>query len=317
MSDPITIIETIVIGIGIIGNLLSIVIFSKKTFRNNSISTYCKALAICELWVIQQLIINIFILKQNILIYDQNDILCKFVYSFATYMASVQPWIMVAFSLDKLLSMRVSSIRLLKKKWFQWSVVAGIVLFTAALYIYVPIFIRIREVFPGYSICDVTSIGFFNTHIIVFLFETSLIPFIIMVISSILTIRLLIKSRKAVARNEQMTRDRKSKDRKYAITSIVYNISFIFLKLPLAIFYLLLAYYSIYDANLFTIANFLFYVNMSMDFFIHLLTNSIFRRELLVLLRLAKDNKASLSNTNTNSLTNRTIRKNQVSTIIN
>lgn len=212
--------------------------------------------------------------------------------------------------------MRVNSIAILKKKSFQWPIVAGIVLFSVALYIYVPIFIRVREIFPGYSICDVTSIGFFNTHIIVFLFETSLIPFIIIVISSILTIRLLIKSRKEVVKSGQMkvTRVRKSRDRKYAITSITFNVTFIVLKLPTAIFYLLLAYYSFYDPYYFRIMSILYYLNLSMSFFIYIVTNSLFRREFLVLLRLAKEYNASLSNTNSNSRTNPMNRRNQVAT---
>ena len=313
MSDTVfgfamTTIEAVTLGLGLIGNILSIIIFSRKTFRNNSISTYCIALALCELWNLLVFIIDIYTLTQNKFLYDQSDSLCKLTYGIITYTASIQPWIMVAFSLDKLLSMRVSSIAILKKKWFQWSVVAGIVLFTAALYIYVPLFIRVRELFPGYSLCDVTSIGFFNTHIVIFTFETCLIPFFFMAFTSILTILLLIKSRNSVAKNGQVTRERKSRDKKFAITSITFNITFIILKLPSAIFYILLAYYSLYDSNFQRVASYTYYLNMSMSFFIHLLTNSIFRREFLVLLRLAKENQVSVTNTNSTNLTIRRIK---------
>ena len=161
-------IEAAIIGIGIIGNVLCIIIFSKKVFRTNSISTYCIALAICELGAIIQFFADVYYLIHYKILYDQNDPICKFYYSFYTWFASIHAWIIVVFSLDKLLSMRVHSSAILKKKWFQWSIVAAIVLFSIGLYIYVPIYIRIREVIPGLSICDVTTIGFFNIHIIVF-----------------------------------------------------------------------------------------------------------------------------------------------------
>ena len=281
-------IEAAIIVIGLIGNVITIIIFSRKVFRSNSISTYCIALAIFELGTIIELIADVYCLTQNKNIFDQSDPICKFYYSFYTWLASIQPWIIVAFSLDKLLSMRVNSPAILKKKWFQWSIVTGIVLFSIGLYIYVPIYIRIREVLPGLSLCDVTSIGFFNIHIILFIFETCLVPFLFMIITSILIILLLIKSRNSVAQNSQVSRDRKSRDRKYAISSISFNLSFIVLKLPLSICYINLAYFSLYDPIFFNIVFFLYSLNMSMSFFIHILSNSIFRREFLVFFRLSK-----------------------------
>jgi hypothetical protein len=284
-----TVIEATIIGIGFIGNILSIIIFSKRAFRSNSISTYCIALAICELGTIVEFIPDVYTLSLNKILYDQTDPICKFYYSANTMLSSIQPWIIVVFSLDKLLTMRVYSPAILKKKWFQWSIVSAIVFISIVLYIYLPIYLRIREVIPGYSICDVTSIGFFNIHVIVFTFETCLVPFLAMIITSILIILLLIKSRNSVAQNGQVSRDRKSRDRKYAISSITFNLSFIALKLPLAIFYINLAYFNLYDPVFFKIVYLLYFLNMSMSFFIHILSNSLFRRQFLVLFRLSKE----------------------------
>ena len=284
-----TTIEATIIGIGLIGNVLSIVIFSRKRFQSNSISTYCIALAICELGNIIELIADVYSLVKNKNLYDQTDTFCKFYYSANTWLSSIQPWILVVFSLDKLLTMRVHSPAILKKKWFQWSVVAAIVFISIALYIYLPIYLRIREVLPGYSICDVTTIGFFNIHVIVFTFETCLVPFLAMIITSILIILLLIKSRNSVAQNGQVSRDRKSRDRKYAISSITFNISFIALKLPLAIFYINLAYFNLNDPVFYKIVYLLYFLKMSMSFFIHILSNSLFRRQFLVLIRLSNE----------------------------
>jgi hypothetical protein len=112
----VSIIEAAAIAIGFIGNLLSIKVFSRKTFRNNSISTYCIALSIVECLTLFEFINDISYLKYNDFLYNQSEELCKFVYTIAILIGSIQPWIMVAFSLDKLLSMRTRPIAILKKK---------------------------------------------------------------------------------------------------------------------------------------------------------------------------------------------------------
>jgi hypothetical protein len=177
---------------------------------------------------------------------------------------------------------------------------------------YYPILVKLGEAFPGYFICDASSIGFFNIHMILSLIDTSLIPFVILMITSILTIRLLMKSRNSIERNGKLCKERKSRDRKYAITSVTFNIMFIFLKLPLTIFYILFAFYSFYNIYFLKVATLLFFLNASSGFFVHIVTNSLFRKEFLVLFRLANRNNESSGKTIL-TITNRPIRINQVS----
>ena len=311
MSDPtfnfaITTAESIIIGIGIIANILCIIVFLRKTFRNNSISTYCIGLAICELLTIPAFITDVYNLSYNIYLPDHSNWFCKLYFYIVCFLASIQSWIMVAFSVDKLLSMRVNTIAILKKKWFQCSVVVGIVCFSNGLFLYVPILLRVRDIAPGIPFCDPNTIPFFNVHLFLYIFETTLIPFIVMTITSILTIRLLIKSRNSVANNGQVANDRKYRDRKYAISSISLNITFIILRLPLTIFYILFGYYSLYDPYFYKVIYLFYYLDMSMNFFIHMLSNSLFRREFLVLFRSAKETITTLTK---NSNSNSTIRR--------
>ena len=217
----------VTITISLIGNLISIIIFSKKTFRNNSISTYCIALSIDEFFALFQFATDIGILAFNVNLIDQSETICKvFSYIFAIYNA-VQPCILVAFSVDKLLNMRISPIGIIKKKWFQWSVVVGIVIFNVLLYLELPILVKRREIVPGYIICDQTTVGFLPTLMIVIVLETCIIPFIIMIVSSLLTIRLLIKSRNSIERVGNVAIDRKSRDQKFAVSSVTFNILFL------------------------------------------------------------------------------------------
>ena len=318
MSDAsftltITTIQATVIAIGIIGNVLSIIVFSRKAFRNNSISTYCTALSIVECFTLIRLITDIYSLAYNIYLPDQSDALCKFTYSVVTYLGSIQPWIMVAFSVDKLLGIRVNSIAIIKKKWFQWTVVAGIVLLNIVLYIYFPILIRLNEIFPGYIICDLSTIGFFQIFMIVNILEMCLIPFIVMTITSILTIRMLIKSRNSVESIGNMSKNRKSRDYKYAISSLALNIIFIILRLPGSVFYILSAFYSYFDLYFYNVSSFLFFLNSSLSLFIHLATNSVFRREMFVLFKLAKRNVVTVVSSSIRHINRPILSRNQIS----
>ena len=158
--------------------------------------------------------------------------------------------------------------------------------------------LRRREKNTGFIVyyCDLSTIGFFKEYMIVNLLESCFVPFIIMSITSILTIRLLIKSRNLVERiNGQVMKERRSKDRKYAISSITFNIMFIVLKLPILVFFTFTAFFSYYDLYLYQVSLFLYYLNLSLSFFVHITTNSLFRRELKILfLRFGNRNRHSV-----------------------
>ena len=305
-----TAIEAAFIAIGLIGNLLSIIVFSRKTFRNNSISTYCIALSIVECLTLVQFINDISYLKYKVYLMNQSEVFCKIVYTNSISTSSIQPWIIVVFSVDKLLSMRTRSIDILKKKWFQWSLVAAIFLFHIAFYIYVPILLKLGEIFPGYFICDLSTMGFFNIYMIINMLDSIAIPFIIMLVSSILTIRKLFKSRISIERSGKLGTERRSRDHKYAISSIIFNAMFIVLKLPTSIIFTSFAFSSYYNMYLYSISVLLFHLNLSLSFFIHFMTNSLFRREFWGLFRFSRRNNGRIFHLTTVPI----IRINQVST---
>ena len=202
------------------------------------------------------------------------------------FLGASQSWILVAFGADKLLNMRTSSTPILKKKWFQWSLVVGIFLFNILLYIYIPILLKRAEVSPDFYLCDFgTMMVFSKIFLIVFLLQSCLIPFIVMLIISLLTIRLLYKSRKSIERVGNVASERKTRDKKYAISSVTLNILFIVLKLPMMMFYMLFYFANYFDIYYYRIAVFLFFLNSSLSIFVHLVTNSLFRREFLVFFR--------------------------------
>ena len=159
---------------------------------------------------------------------------------------------------------------------------------------YHPILLNRSEIFPGYFICVVSAISFFNIHMILVTLETCLIPFVILTIATLLTIRQLFKSSNSIERIGNLTKERKSRDRKYAITSVSLNIISLVLKLPSAFSLILIAFFNYFNLYLYNIGFLLFFLNASLGFFIHMVTNSLFRKDFLVLFGLVKRNGESV-----------------------
>lgn len=275
-----TVIEIAVISVGIIGNILSFIVFSRKKFQKNSISTYCRALAVFECLGIIQLIHDVYrFIDEKTFFYDLSDFNCKiFFYLWMEYM-SIPGWILVAFSIDKMLNMRVSKLNILKSKLFQWSVVAGIVLFCIFSYFALLISLKL-EPKMGVFLCNLSFLNYYEGFAYVQMTMSCAIPFTIMIMTSIVTIRLFWKSRSFLERNGNSFKKRRIT--KYAISSIVCNLFFVFFKMSLMMYPLLPSTDFLY------ISIFLFIINCSSTFFIHLVTNSIFRCELLVIFRFKK-----------------------------
>jgi hypothetical protein len=118
--------DSVVIGLGIAGNIMSFIIFSRKAFKNNSISTYFRAISVIESFTMFQFIVNMGILFANFDISGKSDVFCKLIYYTWPVYDSSAAWILMVFSIDKMLNMSKKPIPIIKKKWFQWSVVAVI-----------------------------------------------------------------------------------------------------------------------------------------------------------------------------------------------
>ena len=288
--------------IGIAGNIISFIIFSRKTFRKNSISIYCRALAIFDMYIITSAVRDFYYILYKIYILNSSDAVCAF-YGYAYYsLGSIPGWILVAFSVERTLSLKKVK-NGMKKSIVHFLIVITIVISHLLLYIGVVIYIRLIPV-PNSTafVCDTTLLSYVN---IIYIIESNAVPFLIMLISSLYTIKMLRDSRRHVEAIGSMDDKRKSRNRKFAITSITFNVLFIVLKTPLLIC-ISIGYYNV-NYYLYQISLALFFLNFSISFFVHFFTNSIFRRELHILLRIRKTASDSTLQPNP---TNRTINQN-------
>lgn len=104
---------------------------------------------------------------------------CKLFYFLSMQYSSITAWILVAFSIDKMLNMRTSPPNILKSKLFQWSVVHAIFLFHFLLYIELLISLKLEPLFliPEIQICNFAFLSYFYPFLYAHLADSCVIPF--------------------------------------------------------------------------------------------------------------------------------------------
>lgn len=277
--NAVILIRLVVCAFGIVGNLITFAIFLRPAFKTNSISIYCQSLAISECFIVWQFAMDLGVIFYNTTIPDQSDFLCKINFYVMSGFSSIPGWILVAFSIDKLLSMTKSPLTVLKKRHFQLTVVALIFLINLLLYLEIPIQLKLKIYIRGGYYCDVSTMNSFIVVIIVYLFASGLLPFGIMITTSIIMIVTIYRSRQRLERSLPIARKRKSRDVKFAISSLVFNFVFICFKCPGVVMYLLAGYGFKISDFVENIVLLMFYVNSSIGFILHSLSNSLFRNE--------------------------------------
>ena len=293
-SEIMLILRFAFIVIGLIGNVISFIVFSRPVFKKNSISTYYRALAIFDCFTINELIATAYLLFFGEFLPQNSDTACKTYFYLGMAFTSVSGWILIAFSIDKILNMKKIATNIINKKSSQYAGIFLIVLSNMLLYIGVPIYLKVVTIyFYGIPIpiCDLTNLSFGPFISAVFMIQGSVLPFLIMITTSIISIKMIRDSTRNIERNTSNTNfssTRNNRDFKFAISSVAFNISFIVLKLPLTLLVVLDAFLPAYssDFDALSITCTVYYIHYSGSFFIHLASNSIFRREFLTIWRL-------------------------------
>ncbi len=270
--------------IGFITNLISFIILSSKTFRNTVFSSYFRFIAFFN--ILSMIIpINKFLeYNLNIWIRDFSDSLCKFRMYYFYILFPVYCWGLVAISIDRFIAISYpNKFSFRKKTTFQ--ILVCIIILTFNCIYYIPLlfsFVKISKQFNNKTNqtiisqrCsnNVYSKDWFNT------FNTTIIPFSIMFIFTLLTLINLFKSRK-IASNCKT----KQKDIKFAITTISLNVIFLFLNLPYSTYSIINFYISDsidkeLEKLIYSIVYVPYYFNLITIFFINVTVNKMFQDE--------------------------------------
>ena len=275
---------------GLIGSVLQIIIFSRKVFNKNSIGVYGRFLAIFDILIILNSTIEVSSLVENVLAINKYEWVCKLEYYYESSISPLPGWILVFLSIDQFITIsRTERFSFFKKKCFQYSLILTVFIFHCGVYIPVILSTEIQNISSSGNASAFECLPTSLILPIFYLFDSSLIPFISMVITTCLILRALFRYRSRIYLKTMPStlRVKRVRDIKLAFNSVVLNILFILLSSPLVV-------YNLYPKNLLPdIADFFeslailaFYLNFSLHFWVHLCVYSVFRNEFLIVLNL-------------------------------
>ena len=290
----------------VLGSIFTFVVFSRKVFEKNSIRIYCRALALFDLFVLVPFLAGFVGALINDSFTNHDEFWCKFTNFVNIGISPISAWILVVFSFDRLLAISMTKrFEFVKKKWFQYTVITSLFIFHCVLYSPVFVLVGILHFNSSdgtytYTSCDTTSL----VIPIIYLVESTIIPFIFIIIITIFIVRILIKSRLRTSVLPNLVNRRRSimingRELKFAFNSIALNVLLVMLLSPLLFHYIFPEEDYALNDFVTTICFVFFYLNYALHFWVHLGANSVFRNEVLIILRIRKENDGTRSMTTT------------------
>jgi hypothetical protein len=285
-----------VVVVGLLGNVASLIVCSRSKLQKTVFATYFRCLALLDSF---NLVVNPLLLfvedAINLKIDSISTDFCR-LRLVLYYFASTSGWIMVAISVDRLLSIKFPSRFLFRKeKCFQVSVCLALIL--KFFLVYPQIYFQPTMYDFEYPDSDsvhpnaTTAVKFcaipvrFEQELLswIDLFNATILPFVLMLTCTLLMLVYLVRSRRNSGNRTDSSRHRQ---RTFAINAISINLIFFLTNLPLALFLLYDEYFPV-DVQLnFYISGILLvwkYVNFGSSFYVNMWVNSIFRQEFMAL----------------------------------
>jgi hypothetical protein len=285
----------VVVIFGVLGNVLAFVVCSRSKLAKTIFSTYYRFLVSIDTFTLifhdlRELIQN----ETGLYVSTVSDDLCRLVKITEYIIPATSGWILVAISLDRLISIKFPTrFGFRKKRSFQMGLC--FILTAKDFLLYSQAFFSgvITYTFDNSTrnqtekFCQPKSVDF-RVLSWIDLFNMSIIPFLLMLACSALMIAYLIETRRNISTsNVTNPSERKKRDRKFALNAIGINLIFICTNLPLAVMFLFSNYFEfeleLSKAYLYRVLLLLAYVNFSSTFYVNVAVNSIFREEFLSL----------------------------------
>jgi hypothetical protein len=285
---------------GLVGSFLSFLVFSREKFSTNSISIYFRALAVSDTVILIYPMIIWTLFTFNIHIPSQSDLSCKINLYIHVGFTPISIWILVAFSLDKMIHVlqRAASFAFIKKRSFQLTIVLSIGAFHSLLYLFVPILLKLKQRpntthdEPPYFACNFPNLDHYRFVMGFYILEAAILPSGVMLVTTVFTVKRLFQSRNNLERTQNwQLKERRAKDVKFAMNSIFLNVFSAILQTPIALQFILIIAKS--KTWFFLITLYFLYLNFSVSFFIHFAFNSIFRSEFFLMVRIKRARKVS------------------------
>ena len=278
----------VVFILGSIGNLTGIGVLSRKSMRKMSmVSEYQYLLASDTFYFIHLPIVNLIFSYPHLDPVAHSVWFCKlFIYADFAF-ANLSPMLLIYISLERLVAIKYPTKRFILKKKKNILIFCFLVtVFNMFFYVEAMFYFNIEtknatslsnETY-SFETCIIRDAHQVHTLAYMYLVESTLVPYVLMVICTSVLCYIIFKSRITLG-----TVKNKRRDLKYTVTSISLNMVFIILTLPIS-----LTNFSITSSNLmpnlvFIFTDYLFFSSYGVNFYLLLIFNSTVRREFFLM----------------------------------
>jgi hypothetical protein len=279
----------LIIPFGTIGNLLTLIVYTRRKFWNTPFGFYNSCLAIVDTLILYVGSLKFYLSASNTIDITTHSLFgCKFFTAGIYVLPQFSAWIIVLISVERLIAIRaLKNFFFVKKRNFQF--VSLVAIFVLILVINFPniLYLQLKEnSFDNstFKKCDLDSSLFtHNFRNVIDLLAYTLAPFILMTTCSVFISITIIQSKLKFRsiRHRSMRRQYQ-----LSFTLIFTNVVFLLFNLPICIVMIIKnsRNLDIYDPQLelaYTIANILSYINFSISVFINFAINRLFTQQFL------------------------------------
>ena len=292
--------------LGIFGNTMGIAVFCRKNMDKISTNKIYRLILFLDTFFLSTQIFEDSALSLGLDLRSLSTLSCKIRYYWNYSIGPVSPWLLVYITIERYVAIKYTSIKILKQHNFQKLII--VLIFIYNLGIYSP-FAILKQVYSAiddnnnnetYYYCDFENNIQYTIMTSLDLINSALLPFFIMTASSCALIHTILKVRLRII-DMRSKKDKKKlrRDIRFGGSSIVLNIFFVILNLPLCVTNIFFPPLDDFTYNIFIVV---FYAIYCINSYILFFFNSIFRNEFLVMLKLRKE----IAKTNLNVNSNRT-----------
>lgn len=288
------ILPPVIMLIGVLGNILTILVYSRKTFRTLSTRNTLRILSLVEIFNVLQMWKHFALNTFNFNIYLVSSVTCKLVIYFS-YFNSITAWLLTYISIERLLKIRFPRQARLANK-HQTLIISSCIIWNLIANSQDMIY---NDLVADSDYNNATScmvLEQFEHAEAAFLYfdliNSTVLPFLVMLLSTVFLTYTVFKSRKKMARFASTISNRKlRRDIQFSMTLALSNLIFFLFNFPVLIYFIVDN--TMGDYVLYTVLIDLYYTSYAVNFFIYLMTNSNFRREFFHMVNL-KSNKHSM-----------------------
>lgn len=297
LIEVVNYISLIILVLGLPGNILMFIVYFKKSLRKLPVSIYFRAMALSNLFITINWLKIFYRYRIGYALVDTSNSLCKIV-SFTIYVSNtISVYCLVVAGWHEFLTIVYPTrFKLIRRSRFPLIVVLIICIYNMAFYFVILIDFELIKGHANNSSgnnrtqsleCDSAT----SQHIyLADLINSSVMPFLVMLTSTIATLVGVVRSRRRLKKYSQSQQRKQHRDIKFGITLVVLNLFFLMTNAPNPLYATLYAYRVILtdlatDSVVWFFLAFINYLFYSIAFYVQLGVNSLVRRDFLDLVK--------------------------------